>query len=125
MPETDGGHEKPGTASPYRYTAAVFGTGQIREIVESIGVRIVRTLDPKGREGRRLLNDGRVGLWRISPSNATPCPVTDFLDNLGEEVEQQRGRHADDERWKQHCAHRLETIRSWRQIYTPEEGADH
>ncbi len=99
---------------PFRYTAAVFGTGEIREIVESIGKRQVRTIDPGSREGRRLLTSGSVGLWSDGATRAKPRPVGQFLQDLKDEIERQRQRRAGEKDWDRHCRGRLASIERWR-----------
>ncbi len=102
---------------PFRYTAAVFGTGEIRAIVESIGNRQVRTIDPGSREGRRLLAAGSVGLWGDGATRAEARPVTHFLQDLKDEIERQRKRRAGEKNWDRHCRGRLASIERWRTFY--------
>ena len=58
----------PEPESPFRYSAVVYGTGEIPEIVECIGRRRMRVLNPRSKEGRELLLRGRVKLW-LGPLN--------------------------------------------------------
>lgn len=45
------------------YTAVVTGNGRVLPIVETVGRRVLREIDPESMEGRRLLAQGRVELW--------------------------------------------------------------
>lgn len=103
--------------APFRYDAVVFGSGEVDEIVESVGRRHLRRIPPTSREGRRLLNDGAVRLWHGPGLSAEKAPVGDVLQELREQVEEERSRHPDDARWHECCRQRLESIERWHRRY--------
>ncbi len=45
------------------YSAPVSGDGRVLPILESVGRRLIREIDPASPEGQRLLESGRVALW--------------------------------------------------------------
>jgi hypothetical protein len=54
------------------WTALVTGEGRVLPIVEKVGRRVIREIDPGSAEGSRLLAQGKVDLWsdlgvRIDP----------------------------------------------------------
>ena len=108
--------------SPFRYTAVVCGTGEVREIVESIGNRQTRIIDPRGREGRALLAGGRVRLWCDARPHADRLPVAELLKELEGEVRREWKGREGDAVWDRHCATRLKTIEHWREFY--QSGAE-
>jgi len=109
--------DAPQSSSPFRYTAVVFGTGEVREIVEWIGNRQIRTIGPRGREGRALLAGGRVHLWCDSRPHADRLPVAEFLEALEGDVRREWKDHEGDDVWDRHCATRLKNIERWRTFY--------
>lgn len=109
---------------PFRYTAVVLGTGEIPEIVESIGRRQVRTIEPSSREGRRLLRRGRVRLWRDPLTRGELAPVADVLERLRDSVQREHRGHPADDRFQDCCRRRLETIDHWEALYR-DDGLDH
>ena len=60
----------------------VLGDGRILPIIESLGRRQIREIDPLTVEGRRLLNDGRVRLCWEDGRRVDAMPVKDLLDRL-------------------------------------------
>lgn len=101
----------------FRYQAVLYGDGQVGEISESVGRRRLRRIDPASREGRRLLNQGAVQLWRDPLREAEQAPVQKVLDRLRDDVRQDCSRHPDDARWTDHCEQRLASIERWRALY--------
>ena len=101
---------------PFRYSAAVSGTGEIQGIQEFIGRRFVRHLDAAGRLGRDLLVRGQVALWCHSVVDGERLPVGVILDRLHaqavRELEDGTGLS-----WSRSCRQRLETIENWQAFY--------
>lgn len=56
------------------YSAPVCGDGRILPIIESVGRRFIREIDPSSHEGRRLLGEGRVALWSATKGSTPPSP---------------------------------------------------
>jgi hypothetical protein len=106
-----------GAAPPFRYEAVVYGSGEVGTIAESIGRRRTRQIDPASREGRRLLNAGDVRLWLDPLGAAEKAPVATVLGRLRADVERERQRFPDDDRWCDHCRQRIATIDHWRTVY--------
>ncbi|MGD8374617.1 MAG: hypothetical protein PVF68_00640 [Acidobacteriota bacterium] len=103
--------------APFRYDAVLFGSGEVDEIVESLGRRRLRRIPATSREGRRLLNDGAVRLWHGPGLSPDKAPVGEVLRELQQQVEQERSRHPDDTRWHECCRQRLESIERWQRRY--------
>ena len=104
----------------FRYDAVVFGSGEIGEILESIGRRQFRRVDPAGREGRLLLNAGLVQLWRGPHLAGEKAPVETVLGRLREAVEHDQSLHPGDRRWDDCCRKRLAAIDRWKTVYRPD-----
>jgi hypothetical protein len=63
------------------YTTVMTGEGRVLPIVESVGRRVLRQIDPQSIEGRSLLGKGKVAIWsdrgrgarrRLSPERGDP-----------------------------------------------------
>ena len=87
----------------FSFTALVCGDGRILPIVESIGRRVVREIDPEGREGRRLLAQGRVKLRSVDGRTSSRVPVDEFLRQMKAEISGRASEHPRDRRWGRHC----------------------
>jgi hypothetical protein len=109
----------------FRYQAAVLGTGEILNIVESIGRRQLRNIDPAGREGRRLLAEGQVHLWGDPLVPAGRMSLGDLFGRLLEQVGRDELRSAGDHRWRQSCAQRRESLNAWQRKYCDSPQAQH
>ncbi len=101
---------------PFRYCAAVTGTGEIQGIQEFIGRRFVRQLDPSGRLGRDLLIRGQVSLWCHSIVEGERLPVGALLDRLHTQAVREMDGGAG-QSWDRSCRQRLETIERWQSFY--------
>ncbi len=56
-------------------TAVVCSDGRVLPIVESLGRRVLREIDPGSREGQTLLKAGKVHLWTDSGRRVHRLPV--------------------------------------------------
>jgi hypothetical protein len=106
-------------ASPFRYSAAITGSGETQAIQEFIGRRFVRQIDPCSRMGRRLLTSGQVSLWCDPVAQGERLPVTDVLGRLRQraqnEMDESAGTPAADHSRRQ----RLQVIENWQEFYAP------
>lgn len=84
------------------YTAVICGNGRILPIVESIGRRVLREIDPASSEGREILRSGRASLWSEDGTRLGRIPVERALRDLEARVRQQRAEHAEVPRWRRH-----------------------
>ncbi len=105
----------------FRYDAVVFRSGEIDEIVESIGQRHVRRVKPTSREGRRLLHAGQVRLWRGDRLAGDRVPLVAILGELRADIEREQARHPEDDRWEACCRDRRAALDAWQDLY----GTDH
>ena len=108
-----------------RYHAVMLGTGEILEIVESIGRRQLRSIDPAGPEGRRLLAGGRVHLWGDPLTRGERVPVSELFGRMREKVERDEQRYMEDDRWRDSCAQRREILDRWETKYSGAGSIDH
>jgi hypothetical protein len=101
--------------NPFRYCAALTGTGEAQAIQEFIGRRFVRQIDPRSRLGRRLLAAGEVALWCEPVAQGERLPVSDVLRRLHEQVQNEMDRQeGDPARYRS----RLQIIDDWRSFYS-------
>jgi hypothetical protein len=96
------------------YSAIVFPTGEIPEILETIGRRRMRSIDPCSREGRRLLASGQVRFWREPDEAPAAVRVHDLFRDLKAAARGEHDRHRPGEGAGDPC-HSLDR---WACVYT-------
>ncbi len=111
-------------ASPFRYSAAITGTGEAQTIQEFIGRRFVRHIDPCSRLGRRLLISGQVSLWCDPVVRGERLPVSDVLGRLRQRVQNQMAESGTPPIWDRSCRQRLQVIENWQAFYRSDLLAD-
>ncbi|MEE8384619.1 MAG: hypothetical protein V3S01_01720 [Dehalococcoidia bacterium] len=104
-------------ASPFRYSAAITGTGEAQAIQEFIGRRFVRQIDPCSRMGRRLLISGQVSLWCDPVVRGERLPVSDVLGRLRQRVQNEMAESGTPPTWDRNCRQRLQVIENWQAFY--------
>lgn len=85
-----------------RYAAIVRGDGAVLPIIESLGRRHLREIDPLGAEGRRLLATGRVTLWYEDGARVATRPIAGVLDEMEAAAMAKRKVHPHDAGWTAH-----------------------
>ncbi len=110
-------------ASPFRYSAAITGTGEAQTIQEFIGRRFVRHIDPCSRLGRRLLISGQVSLWCDPVVRGERLPVSDVLGRLRQRVQNEMAE-SETPIWDRSCRQRLQVIETWQAFYGSDPLAD-
>jgi hypothetical protein len=80
-------------ASVTHYSTMVLGDGSILPIVESLGKRQLREIDPLSVEGRQLLANGRVRLCYEDGRCVEAVPIQDVLERLDSVTRLQRGAY--------------------------------
>jgi hypothetical protein len=111
--------------NPFRYSAAVTGTGETQTIQEFIGRRFVRYIDPRSRLGRRLITSGQVSLWCDTVAEGERLPVTEVLGRLHDQVLRDLHHSGADEGRDRSCRCRLEAIESWQAFFGSDPTAGH
>jgi hypothetical protein len=84
------------------YTALLRDDGAILPITESIGRRVIRVIDPEGREGRLLLSAGKVTLWSSDGRKLPRLPVDQLLHRMQADLKEKLSEHPRDRRWEEH-----------------------
>ena len=105
------------SSSPFRYSAAITGTGEAQAIQEFIGRRFVRHIDPCSRLGRRLLTSGQVSLWCDPVVRGERLPVSDVLGRLRQRVQHEMDESGTPPIWDRSCRQRLLVIENWQAFY--------
>src|SRR5678816_1344714 len=105
-----GGTGEPKTQPVKQHRAAVLGDGKVFPIVETIGRRVLREIDPLSAEGRSLLDAGRVTLWFDDGARAETAPIQKILDELQSTVRQRRDAYPGMPRWTDHHDQLLKSI---------------
>ena len=103
------------------YSALVFPTGEIPEILETIGRRVMRSIDPCSREGRRLLASGQVRFWRGTGGAAEAVEVGDLFRSLKAEARSEHEHHPPGQGTGDPC----HTLDRWASVYTGEGKRSH
>jgi hypothetical protein len=111
-------------ASPFRYSAAITGTGETQAIQELIGRRFVRHIDPCSRLGRRLLTSGQVSLWCDPVVRGERLPVSDVLGRLRQRVRHEMDESGTTPGWNRSCRQRLQLIENWQAFYRSDGPPD-
>ena len=111
--------------SPFRYSAAITGTGEAQAIQEFIGRRFVRHIDPRSRLGRRLLTSGQVSLWCDPVVRGERLPVGDVLGRLRQRVQHEMDESETLPIWDRSCRRRLQVIENWQAFYRTDAPPDH
>src|SRR2546426_6023171 len=93
-----------------RHSAAVLGDGRILPIIETLGRRVLREIDPLSSEGRSLLDAGRVTLWYDDGARVETAPIQQVLDRLRSAVRVRRDAYPKVPRWTAHHDKLLKSI---------------
>ena len=100
-----------------RFSTAVLGDGRILPIVETIGRRLIREIDPASSEGRALLDSGRVTLWFNDGASVRTAPVHQVLDEILAEARRKRDVYPAMPSWTAHHDEVLRSIGRARRTY--------
>ena len=92
-----------------RYNAMVLGDGRILPIVESLGKKQLREIDPISSEGRKLLQAGRVRLCYDDGRRVEAIPILDALEHLDHSTRLRRNESGVSA-WSTHHDRILESI---------------
>jgi hypothetical protein len=111
--------------SPFRYSAAITGTGEAQAIQEFIGRRFVRHIDPCSRLGRRLLSSGQVSLWCDPVVRGERLPVNDVLGRLRRHLQHEMDESGAPPIGDRIGRQRLQVIENWQAFYSPDPPAQH
>ena len=100
------------------YSAAVLGNGHVMPIVESIGRRQLREIDPLSREGRALLVSARVTLWHDDGARREQIGIAEVLDRQATRARSLRAEHPDAPGCTRHHDRTLRSIGRMRKVLT-------
>jgi hypothetical protein len=92
------------------YSAAVLGDGHVLPIVEAIGRRQLREIEPLSREGRALLVSGRVTLWHDDGARRERIGIAEVLERQATRARALRAEHPDAPGCTQHHDRTLRSI---------------
>lgn len=101
-----------------RYHAAVLGDGQVMPIIETLGRRQLREIDPLSREGRELLGAGRVDLWHDDGARHGTIRIGELLDQKAAQARARLGEHRELPGWAEHHDRVLRSITRMRKMLT-------
>ena len=96
------------------YSAIIFPTGEIPEILELIGRRRMRSIDPCSREGRHLLASGRVRFWREPDKAPEAVGIDALFRDLKAAAQGEHARHHPEGGAGDPC----HTLDHWADLYT-------
>jgi hypothetical protein len=103
---------------PRKYHAAVLGDGQVMPIMETLGRRLLREIDPLSREGRALLGSGCVDLWHDDGARHETIAIGDLLDRKAAQARARRGEHPELPGWTEHHDRLLRRITRMKRVLT-------
>lgn len=119
MLRRDGARDRPLPGVKRKYTAAVCGDGRIMPIVETLGRRQLREIDPLSVEGRDLLMSGDVTLCTDDGARVETAPIGDVLARLRTTTQVRRNAYPELPRWTQHHDLLLRNIRRMQRAFKP------
>ncbi len=97
----------------------VLGDGRIMPIVETLGRRQIREIDPLSSDGRRLLADGHVTLCWEDGQRVEARPVVDVLDTLQSSARSRRDSGPGIPGWTVHHNRVIRSIGRMKRILRP------
>lgn len=100
------------------YYTTVLGTGEICPISEMVGKRRVRTIEPRSREGKRLLRSGQVTIQVREGRCFSGTPVIEIFDRLVADVQREAVDPATDPRARKELGRLGETLSIQRADYS-------
>ncbi len=95
-------HGRAAGGASARYTAAVCGDGRVLPIVERLGRRQVREIDPLSSRGRELLASGSVTLLYDGGERAEALAIDALLERLCERARGRRDAYPGLAQWTTH-----------------------
>jgi hypothetical protein len=101
-----------------KYHAAVLGDGQVMPIMETLGRRQLREIDPLSREGRALLGSGRVDLWHDDGARHGAMRIGELLDLKAAQTRARLVEHPELPGWAEHHDRLLRSITRMRKVLT-------
>lgn len=110
---------EPAVVEDKHHSAAVLGDGTILPIVEKLGRRVLREIDPLSSEGRSLLDSGRVTLWYDDGASVETAPIQQVLDHLRSAVLVRRDAYPKVPRWTDHHDQVLKSIGRMKRTLKP------
>ena len=112
--------ETPDTGSmPLKRTAMVLGDGRVLPIVETLGRRVIREIDPLSADGRRLLAEGLVTLCWEDGLRSETRPVVDVLDTIQSRTRSLRDSGPGTPGWTVHHNRVIRSIGRMKRILRP------
>ena len=97
----------------------MLGDGHILPIVETLGRRVIREIDPLSALGRTLLDSGRVTLWYDDGARVETAPIQTVLDRLRSSVLRSRSTYSKVPRWTTHHDELLKSIGRMKRTLKP------
>lgn len=101
-----------------KYRAAVLGDGHVMPIMETLGRRHLREIDPLSREGRALLKSGRVTLWHDDGARHDTIGIGTLLDRQAARAKALRAEHPELPGWTEHHDRMLRSITRMKRTLT-------
>lgn len=100
------------------YSTTVLGDGEICPISEMLGRRRVRAIDPRSREGRKLLRSGQVTIQVRDGRCFSGMPVIEIFDRLVADVRREEIDPSTDPRAREELGRLGETLSNQRADYS-------
>ena len=100
------------------YFTTVLGNGEICPISEMVGRRRVRAIDPRSREGKKLLRSGQVTIQVRDGRRFSGMPVVEIFDRLVADVHREAIDPATDPRAREELGRLGKTLTVQRTDYS-------
>ena len=106
-------------ASCPKIERCVLGDGSVLPIIETLGRRVIREIDPMSVEGRTLLGEGQVALWSDDGARVEVAPIQQVLDRMRTAVREKREAYPDLPAWTSHHDQVLKSIGRMKRTLKP------
>ena len=102
-----------------RYEAGICGDGRVLPILERLGRRHLREIDPTSSEGRWLLAEGKVTLWFDDGTRSQTAPIDRVLDQILSATKSRRDANPGLPGWTSHHEQVLKSLYRVRRSLRP------
>ena len=99
------------------YLARMCGDGKILQIEERIGNKLLRTIDPLSRSGRKLLNTQKIIFHMPDGEIVQGKNIREIFQKLKENSLEKIQKFPEAQEWKERLEKTIEQINGWEKLY--------
>ena len=110
----------PSSALHKNYVARICGDGKILPIEERIGKKLIKTINPVSRKGKKLLAQQKVTFHLPDGDRLSPTSLSQVFLKLRESTLEKMKKFPEDEYQEAHTNQVIEHINEWEKLYLDE-----